>query len=283
MTPGRGRDRGRLRSLALAPLLAGVARLAAALLVVAPSVGRAQGAPAPDLNRRVELFADRHQVSGGFGDWEGVGTRLSLPVGARDTWLAEALHRRAFGDAGTYLSLANQHVWTDRWYTYIAIAGGSGGYVLPDLRADASLSYKWGARQALVSTVGATLVDGKLGYRDAGGFAALTAYLSPVAVAEAGVRLTRSTPGDVDAARGNGALTLGRQGTSVVVLRGSSGREGYQLLGPGAAVRRFTSHEGAVSWRQWLGPFGGAFLQGEHYRNPYYRRTGVTIGVFAHW
>lgn len=273
MTPGRGRGPRRLRSVALAALLG----------VLWASVSGAQDAPRPSLDRRVDLFADRHQVSGGFGDWEGLGVRLSIPAGVRDTWFAEALYRRAFGDAGTYVSVANQHVWAERWYSYIGIAGGSGDFVLPDLRVDASLSYKWGARQALVSTVGTTFIDAKLGYRDVGAVGALTAYLSPVVVAEAGVRVTRSTPGDVDAARGNGALTLGRQGKGVVVLRGSSGREGYQLLGTDAAVRRFTSHEGAVSWRQWLGRAGGTFLQGEHYRNPYYRRTGVTIGVFAHW
>lgn len=280
MIPGRGRGNRRLRALVRVPL---AGSLVAAFVAAMPTVSGAQATPNPDLNRRLELFADRHQVSGGFGDWEGVGSRLSLPVGVRDTWYAEALHRRAFGDAGMYLSLANQHVWSDRWYSYLGVAAGTGDYVLPDLRVDASLSHKWGARQALVSTVGATLVDGKLGYRDAGGFAALTAYLAPHAIAEAGVRVTRSTPGDVDAARGNGALTLGRQGGAVFVLRGSSGREGYQLLGPDAAVRRFSSHEGAVSWRQWLGRSGGTFLQGEHYRNPYYRRTGVTLGFFAHW
>lgn len=273
MTPGRGRGPRRLRSVALGIVL----------VVSAARVAGAQEAADPNLNRRVELFADRHRVSGGYGDWEGIGARLSVPAGTRDTWFAETLYRRAFGDAGTYLSLANQHVWADRWYSYIGIAGGSGDFVLPDLRVDASLSYKWGARQALVSTVGTTVIDAKLGYRDVGAVGALTAYLSPLVVAEGGVRVTRSTPGDVDAVRGNGAITLGRQGTSVVVLRGSSGGEGYQLLGTNAAVRRFASHEGAVSWRQWLGRSGGTFLQGEHYRNPYYRRTGVTIGVFAHW
>ena len=106
MTPRRGRGLRRLRSVALA-----------ALLGVGASALGAQDAPRPSLDRRVDLFADRHQVSGGFGDWEGVGVRLSVPAGVRDTWFAEALYRRAFGDAGTYLSVANQHVWTERWYS----------------------------------------------------------------------------------------------------------------------------------------------------------------------
>lgn len=288
MTPRRGRELGRPRTVAPPPMSRGrtlrlAATLAGLLTALAAPGAHAQEAPAPSLDRRLDVFADRHQVTGGYGDWHGVGLRLSLPIGARDTWFVEGLQRTAFRDAGTYLAVANQHVWHERVYSYVGVGSGSGDFVLPDLRLDASLSTKWGARRALVTTVGTTLIDAKRGYRDVGGFAALTAYLSPWAVAEGGVRVTRSTPGDVDAARGNGALTLGRQGRTVVVLRGSTGREGFQLLGADAAVRRFTSHEGAASVRQWLGPRGGVMLQGEHYRNPYYRRTGVTLGVFAHW
>ncbi|MCC6930003.1 MAG: YaiO family outer membrane beta-barrel protein [Gemmatimonadaceae bacterium] len=283
--PPRTAAMRRLAARAFAALLAAV--MGAATLPVsrahAQERASAHDGARPLLDRRVDLFADRHQVTGGYGDWRGVGLRLSVPVGQRDTWFAEALERRAFRDEGTYLSVANQHVWSERVYTYASVGGGSGDFVLPDLRLDASLSTKWGARRALVTTLGTTLIDAKRGYRDVGGFAALTGYLSPWAVAEGGVRVTRSTPGDVDAARGNGALTLGSQGHTVVVVRGSSGREGYQLLGAGAAVRRFSSQEGSASVRQWVGAHGGVLVQGEHYRNPFYRRTGVTLGVFAHW
>lgn len=293
MTLERGRHRQRPRTVAAPAVVSRRALLQRALVrlavvggVAATLAGAplpAQGSATPSLDRRADLFADRHQVSGGYGDWRSVGLRLSVPAGTRDTWFVEVLQRSAFGDAGTYVSAANQHVWGERVYSYLGVGGGSGDFVLPDLRLDASLSTKWGRRRALVTTLGTTVVDAKLGYRDVGGFGALTAYLSPLVVAEGGVRITRSTPGDVDAVRGNAAITLGRQGKAVVVLRGSSGREGFQLLGADAAVRRFTSHEGAASWRQWLGPYGGVLLQGEHYQNPFYRRTGVTLGVFAHW
>jgi YaiO family outer membrane protein len=255
----------------------------AALLAVSPALGAQAAPPRSRYDGRAEVVADRHQVSGGFGNWTGWAARLAIPAGPKDTWYAEALARRAFRDAGNYLSLALQHEWSSRLYSFVAIGGGSGDFVLPDFRVDATLSAKWGARQAVVTTIGTTLIDAKLGYRDAGGVATVTLYVAPTAIAEAGVRITRSTPGNVDAARGTGALTLGRQGQSVFVLRGSSGREGFQLLGNNAAVRRFTSHEGGASWRQWMGEWGGALLQGEHYRNPYYRRTGVGLGVFAHW
>ena len=233
--------------------------------------------------RRVELFGDRHAVSGGFGNWTGIGVRVTAPTSTRDVWFVEALQRSAFTDAGTYVAGANQHVWNDRWYSFVSVAAGTGDFVLPDLRFDASLSRKWGERRAIVTTLGTTLVDAKRGYREVGVSGSLTAYISPAIVAEGGIRATRSTPGDVDVARALGALTLGRTGRGYLVFRGSSGREGYQLLGPGAVPRRFTSHEGAVSWRHWLRPTGGFLVQGERYANPFYRRTGVTVGIFAHW
>jgi YaiO family outer membrane protein len=264
-----------------------VTRLRHVVLAVAVAstqpLGAQTPAQAPATGRRVDVFGDSHRVSGGFGDWTGIGSRIVVPVSARDVWFVETLRRKAFGDAGTYVGGANQHVWSDRWYSFLAVGAGTGDFVLPDLRIDASISRKWGTRQSVVSTLGATLVDAKLGYRDAGGFGAITAYVSPIVVVEGGVRVTRSTPGNVDATRGFGAITLGREGKAFVVARGSSGREGYQLLGPDAAVRRFSSHEGGVSWRQWLGQGGGFLVQGERYANPFYSRTGVTVGLFARW
>ena len=123
--------------------------------------------------RRVELFGDRHAVSGGFGDWTGIGVRVTVPSGARDVWFVEALQRNAFTDAGAYMSGANQHIWNDRWYSFVSVAAGTGDFVLPDLRFDASLARKWGERRALVSTLGTTVVDAKLGYRDVGAFGSL--------------------------------------------------------------------------------------------------------------
>lgn len=266
-------------SVRLSRLPLAFALLASTVAVVGSQSLGAQQVP----GRRADVFGESHGVSGGFGDWTGMGTRVVVPRGAHDVWFVETLWRSAFRDAGFYVGAANQHVWNDRWYSFLSVGTGNGTFILPDLRLDAALSRKWGARRSLVTTLGATLVDAKLGYRDAGGFAALTAYASPIAVVEGGVRVTRSTPGDVDATRGFGSLTLGSEGKAFLVLRGSGGREGYQLLGPDAAVRRFSSHEGGVAWRQWLGTRGGFLLSGERYVNPFYSRTGVAVGLFANW
>jgi YaiO family outer membrane protein len=100
---------------------------------------------------------------------------------------------------------------------------------------------------------------------------------------EAGARLNWSWPDAVRTERGFGAVTLGRERRRLVVLRGSAGREGYQLTGETAAERRFRSWEGSATWREWLGGHTGVYLGAEVYDNPFYTRTGVTLGLFRHW
>jgi YaiO family outer membrane protein len=69
----------------------------------------------------------------------------------------------------------------------------------------------------------------------------------------------------------------------LIVIRGGGGTEGYQLTGDIETQRRFTSYEASVSWREWLSGRVGVFVAGEWYDNPFYTRTGVTLGVFRHW
>ena len=267
------------------------ARLGFATLVAAAMVtdgAAAQSAPARgDPARHVDLLVDHHRVSGGFGDWTSVGMRLVLPTSndasSRTVWQVEGLWRRAFGDAGAYASVAVQQSIGRDWLVHAALGSGSGEFIFPDARVDLSLSRKWLPRQQLLTTLGAGMVDAKRGYRDRAAFASVAWYALPGAVIEAGARRNRSTPGDVTSARAFAALTLGTERHRYVVVRGSAGDEGYQLIGPQSTLVTFRSREAGISWREWLGPDWGAFVQGERYTNSHYDRTGVTAGVFVHW
>jgi len=232
---------------------------------------------------RWDVVAQAQQVTGGLGDWRGVTSRLVLRPSVRDTWYAEGLWQRAFHDDGVYASVGERHALGTRWTTYLSLGSGTGEFVLPDLRADAQLGFTWGPGHRLVTTLGTTVVDAKRGYSDVAGLVSVAAYLAPSAVAEVGERITRSSPGGVQSARTNAALTLGREGRGFLVLRGSLGGEGYQLIGPAIAIRTFNSQEGAVNWRQWLGHRGGFVLQAERYANDLYTRSGVSVGGFVDW
>jgi YaiO family outer membrane protein len=266
------------------------ARNAFALLVAMAMVAQqaaAQSAPARvDPVRHVDLLVDYHDVSGGFGDWASLGMRLILPASeapARTVWQIEGLWRRAFGDAGAYASVAVQQALGGDWLAHLAVGSGGGEFIFPDARVDISLSRKWLSRQQLLTTVGAGMVDAKQGYRDRSAFASVAWYVVPGLVIEGGARRNRSLPGAVTSTRAFGALTLGTERRRYVVLRGSAGDEGYQLIGPRAALVTFSSREAGISWREWLGRDWGAFVQGERYTNPHYDRTGMTGGVFVYW
>ena len=250
------------------------------LLGLRPLAARGQDAAG---SLQLDATVNAHRVSGGFGDWRGAALRLTGRPSLRDTWYLDALWQRAFGDEGVYASASAQRAFTPMWNGFLGVGSGSGDFFFPDLRVDAVLTRKWGAGRRFLTNIGTTIVDAKQGYRDAGGMLSLTAYAGPALVMEAGGRWSRSTPGAVTTGRGFASLTLGRDHASYLVLRGSTGEEGYQLLGTSTAIRRFHSSEGAVSWRQWLGRHGGFVAQGERYRNDAYTRTGVSLGFFTDW
>lgn len=230
----------------------------------------------------VEAGGFYHHVSNDFGSWKGGYARAVLSS-ARNVWYVDARAQEAFRDSGVYGSLANVHVFSDRFYTQVGLGGGTGDYVLPDLRADASLNIKLGPSRTLVATLGGTWVESKDVFRDKAVFGSLSWYQSEVILVEIGGRLNWSEPNTVGSARGVASLTLGRMGTAVVTLRGSAGTEGYQLTGAPETLQKFRSQEASVSWRQWITGRIGTVVGGEWYHNPSYTRAGFTAGVFRAW
>lgn len=230
----------------------------------------------------IEAGGFYHSVSGDFGDWKGGYARAVLS-GGRNVWYLEAKAQEAFRDQGGYGSVANVHTFSGRVYTQIGFGGGTGNYVLPDLRVDAALSVKLGAARSVVVTAGGTLVNAKSVFEDQAAFGALTWYAAPSVVVEVGGRVNWSDPNAVRSERVNSTLNLGRMGKRLLTLRGSAGTEGYQLTGVATTLRRFQSQEGGATLRQWTGRNWGFVLGGEYYHNPFYHRAGVSLGVFRGW
>ena len=230
----------------------------------------------------VEAGAFYHHVSGGFGDWKGGYARAVL-AGSGNVWYLDAKAQEAFRDRGVYGSLSNVHTFSSRIYTQVGIGGGTGDFVLPDLRFDASLNVKLGAARSLILTGGGTLVDAKSGFTDRALFGSLTWYAGGSVLLEGGARINWSDPGSVRSARGTGALSFGRNGKSLVTVRGSIGTEGYQLTGVTETLREFRSQEAGATWRQWLSGGTGFVLGADWYHNPFYTRAGVSAGLFHAW
>ncbi|HKP29567.1 MAG TPA: YaiO family outer membrane beta-barrel protein [Gemmatimonadales bacterium] len=223
-----------------------------------------------------------HAVSNDFGDWKGVGIRAVLPSGPKNIWYGELVAQEAFNDRGVWVSAGNRHFFGPNWFTFASLGGGTGDYYLPDLRADASVGHAWLEKKNLVTILGATYVNSKDIYEDFALLGSVAAYF-PGVTAEAGLRINWSNPDAVRTQRVWGAVTLGQERKRLIVIRGGGGSEGYQLTGDVETQQRFQSYEASIGWRQWLEGHTGFIAGLEVYHNPFYTRTGVTLGVFRHW
>ena len=264
----------RKRPLAYHMLRCAIATLRLAALLCAPLPLGAQSV--------IEAGGFYHHVTNDFGNWKG-GYARAVIAGARNVWYLDARAQDAFGDRGVYGSLANVHTFSSRIYTQVGIGGGTGDFVLPDLRIDASLGVKLGSARAVILTAGGTLVDAKSEFRDRSLFGSLTWYASGTLLLEGGTRVNWSSPGSVVSARGFGSVSMGRPGKMMLTARGSAGSEGYQLTGAEQTLRKFNSQEADLRLRVPLGGSLGVVLGGDWYHNPFYTRAGALLGLFHAW
>jgi len=223
-----------------------------------------------------------HAVTDDFGDWKGVALRAVVPSGRSNIWYGDLMALEAFNDRGVYASAGNRHFFGPNWFTFASVGAGSGDFYLPDLRADAAVGHAWLEKKNLVTILGATYVNSKDIYEDFALLGSIAAYF-PGVTAEVGLRINWSWPDAVQSERVWGAVTVGHERRRLVVFRGGGGSEGYQLTGTEQTRQRFHSYEGSASWREWLGGHGGLLAGIEVYDNPFYTRTGVTLGFFRHW
>jgi hypothetical protein len=115
-----------------------------------------------------------------------------------------------------------------------------------------------------------------------GSLGAIYYFVSPWAV-QGTVRFNESDPGNVRTRQYALAATYGAGRADEVTMRAAWGREGYQAIGPATSIVDFPSHEAAVLWRHQLNPRNGVTFIVDHYRNPYYERTGGAVGWYTAW
>jgi len=270
--------RRRVRTVVIGALLLGSAASLAPVVAGDRASLRAQAPLAATAGRWVEAGAFHHAVSNDYGDWTGAYARAVIPVGSRDIFYGEAVTQRAFNDRGTFVGLANRHEWGAGFFTLAAGGHGMDARFFPEWRADVTAGQRFGARQRVVATAGASYIRSRDVYRDYAATGSLAVYLTGI-VFEAGARYNASTPGDVQALRGYSAITAVPSPRRSVALRIGGGEEGYQLLGNAGLLQRFTSTEASVAWRERVTGGWGVLLQADAYRNPFYTRAGGTLGV----
>ena len=236
--------------------------------------------PRPVGHSFVELGAGGQQLTGGYPNGGTVYTRGVWQQNAGSVWNAEVARQQEFDDSGTLYVLGNTRDLSPDWFTRVGVGGSQGGFFLSRFQAEGAVNRKWGRHRELITTAGIDYHAAKDAHRDTGLFLGATRYFSSPWIVEGGVRWNWSDPGSVGSRSQFLALTYGRHGQQYLTLRVSSGREAYQLIGPEAALSDFGSREISLTWRRWVTPEWGVHLSGSQYRNPYYRRQGVSLGTF---
>lgn len=239
------------------------------------------GAQQPTLTTgTIDVGIGAASITNGYGNWQSAYTRASLQINPATVVMPEIVVSRQFHDQGTYLGLAATRTLNPDWYVFGAVATSAGGFYLPRFRVGGTINRKLLPSRRLIVNVGGSYVDAKDPHHDVAASAGAAYYFAAPIIVEGGVSSNWSQPGNVRSQSGFGAITEGREHSHYVVLRYGGGSEAYQILAPGNAIADFRSNVLTVTWRQWLQRHGGFVVSGEHYTNPFYHRTGFSIGGF---
>lgn len=230
----------------------------------------------------VEANGFAQQVTNDFGDWSGGYARVVLPY-ERNTWFADALALKAFGENGFQVGVTQRHDWNSRVFQMIGASVGSGAAILPRGRVDAAVGVRLGEQRRVQATGGVSYVKSVTELYDVAGTASLAWYAPHNLLLEAGLRYNTSRPGDIQSHRISGTTIWTPSARRSFSLRAIGGTEGYQVVRTGTTLTQFHSKEIALAWREKItGPWALS-VQGDWYNNPSYTRSGVTIGVARYW
>lgn len=232
--------------------------------------------------RWIDVGATAHRVSNDLGDWRGVYVRTVAPAGASDVFWADVLALEAFGERGLQVAVAHRHDWNGRIFHLAGVTAADGAPIFPRVRGDVQLGLRLGSARNVVATVGVSHVRSVEELTDAAFISSVAWYAPRGFILEGGVRANTSWPGRIQTARFSGAATWMSAERSLT-LRAIGGEEGWQILSANQSLIRFSSTETSLAWRERLGARWSTALQVDHYTNPTYTRTGVSLGVARSW
>lgn len=257
--------------------------LGAVAPTLAPTVAQAQAPLAGGLpGSWVEANVFAQRVSNNFGDWSGVYLR-GVRTTPTNTLYSEVLALDAFNERGVQVGITNRHDWNSRWFGVLGANLGNGTPILPRGRVDGVLGLRWGSRRQWQATGGGSYVKSVTDLYDVAGTASLAWYAPKALLLETGVRLNTSNPGDIQSHRVFGVAVLTPSPKRSLSLRAIGGTEGWQIVSASTTLIRFSSSEYSMAWREKLTTRWALSVQGDSYRNPFYTRTGVTIGAARYW
>lgn len=238
--------------------------------------------PSPQGWHQAEIYTSQDSLSGDYGPWRELGIRGLYRTGPHLLG-GELANMRRFDEDGNYLGLGNTVVLDPHWYGTLSLGAGDGASYLPRYRVDGFIHRKWLQDLSLVTSLGLGHYRSPLDYTDDKISLGLTAYLPSTWVVQAEARINRSNPGTIDTRQYFMAATWGQAGQTRITGRYGWGEEGYQTLGADKLVSRFSSHQSTLLVQHWLGGDWGIRGRVERYKNPFYTRDGLQLGIFKEW
>lgn len=251
-------------------------------LLMSACIHQAMAADSTDKipDNTVQIDFSHKKLNNQYSNWNDLTLRANVALDANNRFMAELSQQDHFDDQGVFAGIGYQHVWNNNWYGSVHAGTSSGGFFLPQARYDVFINRKWLEQRQLVTTLGAGYYQAKDVHADRNVLLSGRYYFTVPVIAEIGMRINQSNPGDIFSRRRFAALTYGRYRQHLLGVRYESGREAYQLVQENTVVSDFGSHEFALNWRQWLGSNTGVQLEASRYQNPAYRRSGLLAGVF---
>jgi YaiO family outer membrane protein len=250
----------------------------------------AQSTPPVDASRSLktstELGGSVSDLSDGNAAWRDVSLRgvVSGVAGGTANW--ELANQNHFQEQGQLIALSFTRDLSVDIYTSIGTSYGTARY-MQQYKFDASIHHKWLEDKQWVTGLGLSISKSQDNIHRDRNIQLTTAYYfsqQPL-VAEGGIFVNASNPGNVSARRAFAAGTWGREKAQYITARIESGQEGYLSGGSGVSQQgvAFSSSSASLGLRRWMSPDFGFNIAVEAYRNPFYKRSSFYVGLFLEY
>ena len=186
-----------------------------------------------------------------------------------------------YKEHGDYAAFDEMHIINDTWHTQISSGASNNSIFVPKFYIGGAVFKKSLQQRQLVTYFGAHAYWWRPRASTQNINPGFLYYFEKSWVVEMGSFINRSDPGGVYSASGYIVLTQGQEKDHYFIMRVGFGKEAYLPLGaniPGAVA--FKSTVFTATWRQWLGKNFGSNIIAENYNNPYYKRYGLSVGLF---
>jgi YaiO family outer membrane protein len=238
--------------------------------------------PVLPLHGYIEGGRAYNHLTDGNGNWHNQYIKSVLQTDSKNTWLGEIDYDNEFGEKALYGVVENTHTINDLWFSTVGFGLSNRSTYVPKYYAGAQISRKFLKQQQLVAYLGGHSywwrpspittqeLNPGLAYN----------FESPW-VLEGGAYISRFMPGAIYSKSYYVAITQGKEKEHFFTLRYGFGREAYQATAVNLPdLINYPSTVATVTWRQWIEKKWGFTLGAEIYQNTFYKRYGITFGIF---